>query len=359
MGWLTTVRRIGTLAAATLAVAAPAQAANLENRWATTEFPGVNGSNAAGVAVQPDGRLVVAGSTHTYVGDWNTELRIALARYNPDLSLDPSFSQGGRQMTVVDADRTAYATDVASQPDGKIVVAGSVGSYPRVDFLLARYRADGSLDPSFGTGGIARTDLGNSERFEAVAVQPDGTIVAAGRSDGVGIVVARHRTDGSLDPSFGGDGMATIALDDWSNGESLAIQADGKVVVAGGDHVVRFGSDGSLDASFGTGGVVRDEHFIAALALQDDGRIVTSGASWAVRDHAVPHRWLARLVVRERRPAGLRHAPRRGVGARPGDPAQRQDRGRRSAGLVGARRRVPRLLHGRALRRGRMGRPDV
>jgi uncharacterized delta-60 repeat protein len=95
----------------------------------------LGGSNAAGVAVQPDGRLVVAGSTHTYIGDWNTELRIALARYNPDLTLDPSFGQGGRLTTVVDADRAAYATDVAIQADGKIVVAGTEGSYPRVDFL--------------------------------------------------------------------------------------------------------------------------------------------------------------------------------------------------------------------------------
>ncbi|MDA0158740.1 proprotein convertase P-domain-containing protein [Solirubrobacter ginsenosidimutans] len=279
MGRLTTVRRIGTLVAATLAVAPPAQA---DDQWAFTEFPTSSESGAAAVAVQPDGKFVLAGAARTYDDDLGIYLsRVALARYNPDLSLDRSFSDDGQQTTEVDADQSAGVADMTLQADGKIVVAGVTGRSPATDFLLARYRADGSLDTTFGTGGISTIDLGASEWLGAVALQRDGKIVVAGVHELPDwhweSVIARYRSDGSLDTSFGGDGMVTFA-DDIS--QSLAIQADGRLVLAGRDRLVRFRPDGSLDGSFGTGGVVQDSwQYIEALALQADGRIVTAGSN--------------------------------------------------------------------------------
>ena len=243
MGWLSTVRRIGPMVAvaAVVFVAGPAQAANsavVDDGFVQTDFGG-SWSAARGVAVQPDGRLVAAG----YASEWDDEKgeyvdRFALARYNRDLSLDSSFSHDGRQLTNVDDDLAALGADVVLQADGKIVVAGATGRYPSSDFALVRYGADGSLDSSFSGDGIVTTDLGAFDRISAAAIQPDGKIVVVGESIDLDeprwqVAVARYRTDGSLDPSFSGDGVMTTDLGDTGNGNAVAIQGDGKLVVGG------------------------------------------------------------------------------------------------------------------------------
>ena len=171
--------------------------------------------NVNSIAAQSDGKFVVAG------GD-------TVARYNSDGSLDSSFDGDGTVTT--DFGRNDTALSVALQADGKIVVAGSSGS----DFALARYNSDGSLDRSFDGDGKLTTDFAGGEDSAAgVAVQSDGKIVVAGNSDG-DFALARYNRDGSLDRSLNGNGKLTT---DFGSSQdrvtSMALQADGKIVVAG------------------------------------------------------------------------------------------------------------------------------
>ena len=171
--------------------------------------------NVNSIAAQSDGKFVVAG------GD-------TVSRYNSDGSLDSSFDGDGTVTT--DFGRNDTALSVALQADGKIVVAGSSGS----DFALARYNSDGSLDRSFDGDGKLTTDFaGGEDSAASVAVQGDGKIVVAGTSDG-DFALARYNSDGSLDRSVNGDGKLTT---DFGSSQdrvtSMALQADGKIVVAG------------------------------------------------------------------------------------------------------------------------------
>jgi uncharacterized delta-60 repeat protein len=213
------------------------------------------------IALQADGKIVAVGSTSTAGGDFG------LARYNPDGSLDPTFDSDGRVVTDFGAGEDAFG--VAIQADGKIVAVGtgSGGDNP-TNFALARYNPDGSLDPTFGGDGMVLVDLGADEEAFDVAIQADGKIVAAGRSSG-DFGLARYNLDGSLDPSFGGDGG--IVTDFGANDQALgvALQADGKIVAAGETNtgfvpsldfaLARYNPDGSLDPPFdGDGRVVTD-----------------------------------------------------------------------------------------------------
>lgn len=246
--------------------------------------------HAYGVAIQRDGRIVVAGEAFT--GAWN----FVLARYNRNGSLDASFGAGGLVRT-----EFGWGLGVAIQPDGKIVAVGG-GALPggtTVDFAVARYSADGSLDPSFGAGGKAVADFGFSDVAYAVALQRDGKIVAAGlarRTRAIGteaFALARFNSDGSLDTSFDGDGRVMTAFTSLSDAAyDLEIQRDGKLVVSGhvghdrggqssvAGAVARYNSDGSLDPSFdGDGQVMAAETSGSRLALQADGKILVGGGA--------------------------------------------------------------------------------
>jgi uncharacterized delta-60 repeat protein len=242
----------------------------------TTDFGGFD-NGASAVALQPDGKIVVAGSGPT---------GFAVARYNPDGSLDPSFDGDGKLTT----DFGVSAHDVAVQSDGKIVVVGNAGAYGG-DFGLARYNPDGSLDASF-SGGQVTTDLGGWEFDPSVALQADGRIIVAGSTDigGGNFALARYNPDGSLDPSFWGDGEETTGFGVRHDGKAVAIQADGKIVVAGstdsndGDFAVaRFNPDGTLDPSFSGDGEqstnLGGRDYGHAVAIQGDGKIVVAGES--------------------------------------------------------------------------------
>src|SRR3954447_19040998 len=192
----------------------------------TTDFVGHADPNFAGatdfgqaVAVQPDGKIVVAG----YVSQANAPSfefynDFALARYNPDGTLDSSFSDDGKQTTAFAGGSDDFGSAVAVQPDGKIVVGGSVrapaDSPAGGDFALARYNADGTLDSSFSDDGKQTTAFaGSSNDFgSAVAVQPDGKIVVGGYvkapadSGEADFALARYNGDGTIDSLFSGDG---------------------------------------------------------------------------------------------------------------------------------------------------------
>ena len=200
-----------------------------------------------------------------------------------DGELDPAFGIGGKVTTAFGVP-AATATSVVLQPDGKIVAAGWLfDETANIDFALARYNADGSLDNSFGIGGRVRTDFfGLDDVANAVARQADGKIIAAGTAR-VGfdlrIALARYNVDGSLDSTFDGDGKA-VTPDASGVAYGVVVQPDGKIVVAGSNFaLVRFNVDGSLDTGFGKGGEFAIRGFGAtAMTLQLDGKIVVAGS---------------------------------------------------------------------------------
>jgi uncharacterized delta-60 repeat protein len=208
--------------------------------------------------------------------------------------LDPGFGDQGIAAIQFGGDRSAMAL----QPDGRIVMVG--GTF--VDFIMARFDAGGSLDPTFGDAGQVTTDMIPDQQEEAlaVAVQPDGAIVVAGYSgfDPV-IALARYAPDGSLDAAFGDGGRVTGPVS--GRGYAVAVQPDGaivvagEVVVAGSDtdyadlRLVRYMADGTLDASFGVDGAVSTDlgtgtNAARNVALYPDGRILVSGEGYGVSD---------------------------------------------------------------------------
>ncbi len=244
--------------------------------------------------LQPDGKIIAAGWTVTASdrGDF------ALARYNADGTLDTSFGAGGKVTTdFTDApDRTDLASAVALQPDGKIVVAGTGGvNEPAGSIELARYDTGGALDTTFGTGGMVTTCFGNHRVYaDALLTQPDGRLVVVGSrttagSERMSWILVRYEPDGSLDRSFGKNGVVATYV---GNGypTTAALQPDGKIVVSGladkvpgerrrASALVRYEPDGTLDATFGAGGRVFEPSLTQgywAIALQPDGKIVVA-----------------------------------------------------------------------------------
>lgn len=276
----------------------------------TTDFDGQ--ANVLALSVQSDGRIVAAGALSTE----HTADKFALARYNPDGSLDVNF--GGQGKVVSDFSTAGFLgfdraqfSGAAFQADGKIVVAGSAqsDSTGTVDFAMARYNADGSLDSGFGTNGKVATDFTSRIDFAlTVGFQSDGKIVAVGESDSNDFTngyfaVARYNTDGSLDDgspndntpgdSFGTAGLVTTPVGaSFAGAATVAFQADSKILVAGyGDYdpgqgnfaLARYHSDGSLDNSFGIGGKITTDFagndYAVSVAVQINAKIVVAGAT--------------------------------------------------------------------------------
>ncbi|MCA3749091.1 MAG: hypothetical protein IN808_08140, partial [Rubrobacter sp.] len=263
----------------------------------TTDFGSVT-DRVNDVAIQDNGKVVAAGITQSVNGDGTIDF--ALARYNPNGSLDATFGSGGRVVTSFGAgDDHAYA--IAIQGDGKIVVAGSSGG----DFALARYRANGNPDTTFSGDGRLTTDFGSaSDVAYGLALQADGRIVAAGQTSQSDFALARYNPDGTLDETFdgaggNGNGKVTTELGSSEGVKDVAIQQDGRIVVAGytvdyaqgTDYnfaLARYDSSGALDATFSGDGVLTtdfgDHEFFdhdeaEALAVKEDGSIFAAGWS--------------------------------------------------------------------------------
>jgi uncharacterized delta-60 repeat protein len=220
----------------------------------------------------------------------------ALARYNSDGSLDTAGFGTGGKVTTDFAGGSDQAFSVIIQPGGNIVAAGVASSnMTGADFALARYTSAGALDGAFGTSGKTTTDFaGAADQIFAMAVQPsDSKIVAAGvafnGNNSNDYALARYSTNGAIDTDFGNSGKVTTDSPAGTDiGRAVAIQSDGKIVVAGGDNsdfaLSRFNTDGSLDAGFGAGGMVitdfaksNDQAF--ALAIDSMGNIVVAGST--------------------------------------------------------------------------------
>jgi len=286
---LTTIALIYTVCF-TLPVTSIAQDGSLDtsfgnNGIVTTSIGNIDNSLRS-IAIQTDGKIVAAGNSYD-----GTNFNFSLVRYNTNGSIDTSFGIDGIVSTFIGNDALAFS--VVIQTDGKIVAAGSGIGSSNLDFALARYETDGSLDSSFGTDGIVTTDIGTQyEHIRSIALQTDGKIVAAGNSyngSNDDFTLVRYNIDGSLDSNFGTSGIVTTPIgNNHDRVESVAIQTDGKIVVVGESFIgtnnfasVRYNTDGSLDNSFGTNGVVTtligDSASAAAVVIQTDGKIVVGG----------------------------------------------------------------------------------
>ena len=265
---------------------------------ATATLPGFNAGGSGfnnvvtAVTVQPDGKILVGGNFTSYNG--NAAAPDYLVRLNADGSLDAGFNAGGSGFN-------QQVDDIAVQPDGKILVAGNFWMYNGNDAgasdRMLRLNADGSLDTSFNAGGS-----GLDGAATEVAVQPDGKIVVlsyASSYNGNAALpdrVHRFNADGSIDASFnpGGTGIPGVSVFLYA----LVLQPDGKILIGGlftsyngnaaaPDNVLRINANGTLDTSFNTGGSGPDD-LVSALALQPDGKVVVSGDFFNFNGAACP-----------------------------------------------------------------------
>ncbi len=248
-----------------------------------------------GLAIQADGKIVGVGRGSIFD-------RFVLARYNPNGSLDLTFGNGGKQIASFGFSN-AFASDVAIRPDGKILAVGQATNEMtgNNDFALAQFDSFGNPDPSFDMDGLVTTAFsGGTAQARSVALQSDGKAVVAGSlfgSDGIDFALARYNTDGSLDTSFDDDGRVTTDfLNDADNATGVVILADGKIIAAGfaitpasrDFALARYNSDGSLDTTFGIGGkVITDiagradvgEDTGNDIILQPDQKVVVVGTA--------------------------------------------------------------------------------
>ncbi len=249
-----------------------------------------NGGSA--ITVQPDGKIVVAGSSLDNFADG---YQFAVVRYNSNGSLDTTFGWNGIVTTSIGANSWDYGNSIAVQPDGKIVVAGgSSGSA-----AVVRYNITGTLDTSFNSDGIATTVVpGYWVSGAAVVLQADGKIVLTGggaRGSKTDFTVVRYNMSGTLDSSFGLGGIVTTSIGSGTDfSRSAALQSDGRIVVAGSSAaagrdnfaVARYTRSGALDSAFGVNGIVTTSIGVSstighAVAIQPDGRIVIAGYSFS------------------------------------------------------------------------------
>ncbi len=256
----------------------------------TTEITGEDFGSS--VVLQSDGKIVVAGRAFE---------RICLVRYNTDGSLDDGFGSGG--IVVSGFGEFAGGRCVVLQADGKILVACTalIGGIER-NFIIFRYNTDGTLDNTFSFDGMVTTDFnGKYDRSVSIKVQADEKIVVAGSSgdnannmDNSDFAAARYNTDGTLDNSFGKNGMVTtdfIGGRDFAH--SMVLQPDGKILLNGfhdgnGSYefaTLRYNVDGTLDSTFNGDGKLITSLGIgndsgSAIALQPDGKILLAGYSY-------------------------------------------------------------------------------
>jgi uncharacterized delta-60 repeat protein len=259
-----------------------------------TSFSGYEGASASAVALQADGDITAAGGAANGFHD-----DVAIATYDVQGAPDQDGYPVQKFVAYYADDGATYffASDV--QPDGKLVSAGRVWNGLNYDMVVARFNLDGTPDASFGTGGSTRVDLAaiqqgtGDEQATALAIQADGKIVISGSFFGFivggGLAVARLNANGTLDATFGTGGLVDLDLPGiFEEGNAALIQPDGKIVIAGSTNLVdfdfllcRLNPNGTLDNTFGTGGVVTTDwgyqDMVFGLALQPDGKLVATG----------------------------------------------------------------------------------
>ncbi len=248
------------------------------------------------VTVQPDGKIIAVGSSRE-----GSNKRFTFARYNPDGTFDNTFGDNGLVILPDNGVYGNFVTVAKVLSDSKIVASGrvynpnaAVSSYP----VLFRLNADGSMDNSFGNGGMVEGDFGNHDvLLECMQLQSDGKFVLAGYYDNVTAAV-RYNADGTIDQSYGTNGVCVVSsIQGTSYAKGIAIQNDGKAVLAGfyangGSNkwfITRINTDGTLDNTFGDNGVVlmsigEGQDFCQTVEIQPDGKILAGGQTWIEND---------------------------------------------------------------------------
>ncbi|HQU41649.1 MAG TPA: hypothetical protein PK867_02510 [Pirellulales bacterium] len=271
---------------------------------------------AAGVALDSSGHIVVAGTVNGSA--YADEIRFAVARLNSDGSLDTSFAGAGKTTISFAGGYNYYnAAGVALDSNGHIVLAGTLSSeygFSSNAIGVVRLNTGGSLDGTWGSGGLVTTsvvDLSGDSASNMTITQPDGKIVVVGTSAApIGptrLAVTRYNPDGTLDSTFGQGGKAVF---DYSSGvflsgaSTVALDSQGRILIAGdtfaghGSHfaVVRLNADGSPDTTFASGGEAVlpqfgntdfgnfENDFPAGLAIDSSGRIVLAGTAYSSYD---------------------------------------------------------------------------
>ncbi len=229
------------------------------------------------VGIQPDGKIVIAGTS----GEGQS--LFALARLNQDGSFDSGFGTNGIVLTEVPGSSQSNLKDIAFLPDGRIVVGGDV-VFTKKQYAAARYLPDGTLDPTFGSGGIAvipNLQANGSEVFRCMAVRTDGRIILGGQTNtyleanaeqGIGLV--QLTTGGQLDNTYGTGGISIVETQ-WYDAIDIVLQADQKLLMAIGEAETgypsaRFLPNGSLDSGYGNNGIA-----IVPLTLQSYSNFIT------------------------------------------------------------------------------------
>ncbi|MBV9240818.1 MAG: hypothetical protein JO314_02320 [Acidobacteria bacterium] len=246
------------------------------------------------MAIQPDGKIVVTGFD-TNAGNRDEFLT---ARYNTDGGLDSNFGAGGVVSTPIGSVINRASAILVQPVDSKIVVAGfdrNAGN--RDEFALVRYNADGSLDSSFGSGGVVTTGIGSiANTAYSIAIQSDNKILAAGYDINSGgrdeFAIARYNPTGSLDGTFGSGGIVTTGIGSFGNRAfAIGVQSDSKIVTAGYASnglnldfaLSRYSSTGQLDKTFGVNGLTTTDMIgsdqALAMKIQTDGKIIAGGVA--------------------------------------------------------------------------------
>ena len=257
---------------------------------------GVVGTDVGGwdtvtdVLLQADGKILVAGTV-----DWNGTRNPFLARYRDDGTLDPDFGSAG---LVIPSRYTQPPPRIALQSDGRILLATRSDDAP-AGLLVLRFEPDGTPDSTFGTGGAALIPTLFVSSIAGLGVADDGHIIVGARlslSAGEAVGIARFASDGSPDDTFGLGGLLTVQLAYPALPLALSLDPEGRIVIGGytfglpgrafsDAFVLRFTSEGSLDPSFGADGIVFIQQpdnatEVQALAIQADGKIVAGGRAW-------------------------------------------------------------------------------
>jgi uncharacterized delta-60 repeat protein len=206
------------------------------------------------VFMEPDGKLLVPGTNTQGENSQNF-----ISRFTAKGLADASYGQHGTAATL--------GFYNIMQPDGKMVESGNTTINGTASLLLARYKINGNLDSSFGTNGTTAINFfGESEFGAFMALQPDQKIIATGfiSNDGTNdLLLARFTANGAVDPSFGNGGAVAAGFELFNNAQSIAVAASGKILVAGAGfspsfqliaYLARFNANGSVDSSFGQNG---------------------------------------------------------------------------------------------------------
>ncbi|MEK8180463.1 T9SS type A sorting domain-containing protein [Flavobacterium buctense] len=255
----------------------------------TTTY-GTEGFEAVSGALQSDGKIIVIGTS--FINSSLGTAQVAVVRYNTDGTLDTSFDADGIVLTQISTSNEDFGKTVKIQPDGKILLAVQSRIDFNRDFVLVRYNSDGSLDTTFDSDGIARTNLPTQEAIYDIALQNDGKIIATGyiANTNDDLRVARYNGNGSLDTTFGTNGFFTYDFASNHNyGASVAVTSDNKIIIGGryqntsffSPFVAKLNSNGTFDASFDSDGILilTTDESISDVAIQSDDKIITFGTS--------------------------------------------------------------------------------